>query len=67
MIAGLVSYLAIHLPFWVADWARRRWGKGEGPDGVRVKRCEFWLAVCWGRVEAGGTGGAGQGSLAGVL
>ena len=39
VIAGLVSYLAIHLPFWVADTLRRRWWPPtDGDNSPRSER-----------------------------
>lgn len=54
VIAGLSSYVAIHLPFWTADYVRRRWGKGsrgeESPRHLRQKR--RWAAGGGGKRRA---------------
>ena len=38
VIAGLISYLAIHAPFWLADFVRKRWWPTSGLSSPRSSR-----------------------------
>ncbi|PSC75740.1 Adenine guanine permease AZG1 [Micractinium conductrix] len=41
VIAGLVSYVAIHTPFWVVDAVKKRWfPQDEGEDSPRFNRMQ---------------------------
>ena len=51
VIAGLVSYVAIHTPFWVVDAVKKRWfPQDEGEDSPRFNRMQRRCAP--GRGEA---------------
>lgn len=55
VIAGLAAYIAIHAPFWMADYIHKRWrgwrGSGAGGESPRLSsRLKRYGQLDWGCV-----------------